>query len=67
MKKNNIKEFRKNSTLRQKDMAKALNISIRQYSRIENGVSSPDIWTAIRIADLLGVKDIRKIWNTQTI
>lgn len=66
MKKNNIKEFRKNSTLRQKDMATALNISIRQYSRIENGVSSPDIWTAIRIADLLGVKDIRKIWNTHT-
>lgn len=63
MRKNNIKEFRKNSTLYQKDMAKALDISTRQYSRIENGVSTPDIWTAIHIADLLGVEDIRKLFS----
>ena len=44
-----IKQFRNNSAekLTQKDMAKILQLSERQYRRIECGTSLPDIRTAI--------------------
>lgn len=59
-----IKEYRKKATkLTQKDMADTLKLSERQYRRIENGQSSPDIWTAIQIGDALGVVDLRLLWN----
>lgn len=47
----------------QKEMAMALNLSERQYRRIEKGTSLPNILTAMQIADMLNVYDLRKIWD----
>ena len=51
-----VKETRQNNANKftQKDMANTLNLSERQYRRIEQGISKPDVWTAIRIAQALG-------------
>ena len=57
-----ISELRKGKRT-QKEMADILNISERQYRRIEKDVCKPDIWTTIKIADALGVKDLRDLWN----
>lgn len=58
-----ISEFRKGK-LSQKEMAGKLNLSERQYRRIEKNVCKPDIWTAIQIADTLEVQDLRVLWQT---
>ena len=47
----------------QKEMAMALKLSERQYRRIEKGTSLPNILTAMQIADMLNVYDLRKIWD----
>lgn len=60
-----ISEFRKDKFL-QKEMASKLNLSERQYRRIEKNICKPDIWTAIRIADALGVQDLRELWQVTT-
>ncbi len=57
-----ISELRKGKRT-QKEMADILNISERQYRRIEKDVCKPDIWTAIKIADALGVENLRELWN----
>ena len=59
-----ISEYRKGKFL-QKEMAVMLNLSERQYRRIEKNDCKPDIWTAIRIADALGVQDLRELWNVK--
>lgn len=58
-----VKEYRKKNGLLQKEMADMLGVTERQYRRIEKGVCSPDVWDIIRIADRLGVKDIRLLWS----
>ena len=57
-----LSEFRKRNHT-QKEMADILKISERQYRRIEKDVCKPDIWTAIKIADALGVENLRELWN----
>ena len=57
-----LKEIRE-KRFKQKAMADLLGLSERQYRRIECGTSAPDIWTAIRIADVLGVMDLRTLWG----
>lgn len=57
-----INEARKGK-FTQKDMAAKLNISERQYRRIEKDECTPDIWTAFKIADALGVENLRELWN----
>ena len=57
-----VKEYRKGK-FTQKEMSDTLELSERQYRRIEKGVSNPDIWTAIQIADLLGIQDLRLLWR----
>ena len=59
----NIRSFRKQKRILQKEMADMLGLSERQYRRIEKGVCSPDPWEAIKIADKLGVKDLRLLWS----
>lgn len=56
-----IREFRKGK-FTQKEMASLLNLSERQYRRIEKNDCKPDIWSAIKIANALGVQDLREIW-----
>lgn len=58
-----IEEYRKNQKVLQKEMADMLGLSERQYRRIEKGICSPNAWEAIRIADRLGVKDLRLLWS----
>ncbi len=50
----------------QVQVAKEANISEAQYQNIEYGKSEPSVRTAIRIADVLGVKsyeDFKKIFS----
>jgi DNA-binding XRE family transcriptional regulator len=58
-----IEEFRKSKRILQREMADMLGLSERQYRRIEKGVCSPNAWEAIRIADRLGVQDLRLLWS----
>lgn len=59
-----IKQFRNNSTekLTQKDMARILQLSERQYRRIECETSLPDVRTAIRIAKALNTT-VERLWE----
>lgn len=59
-----IGEFRKGK-FTQKEMANMLNLSERQYRRIEKNICKPDIWTAIQIANALGVIDLRILWGRE--
>lgn len=58
-----IEEFRKSKRILQREMADMLGLSERQYRRIEKGDCSPNAWEAIRIADRLGVQDLRLLWS----
>ena len=60
-----IAEARKGK-FQQKEMANMLNLSVRQYSRIENYKSIPNIRTAIKIADKLEVENPRELWPPTT-
>ena len=60
-----LKRLRKSKGLTLKALAEKLNIPVRTYQRYESGERKPDIQTAIRIADTLGVSDVRVIWGRQ--
>ena len=62
-----IKDFRTRKKLRQVDMAKAAGITVTNYQRIEYGTQRPSLDTAIRIADALGVQDLRELWTVKNI
>ena len=53
MKINKLKETRKKAKLKQIEVAKATNISIRAYQRYEYGERVPDVYTAQLIAQAL--------------
>ena len=59
-----IEQYRRKKRVLQKEMADMLGLSERQYRRIEKGDCSPNAWEAIRIADRLGVKDLRLLWSS---
>ena len=56
-----ISEYRKGK-FTQQEMADKLNLSERQYRRIEKDDCTPDIWTGYKIADILGTK-IENLWG----
>ena len=65
---NAIKTQRKLLGLTQVQFADKAKIPLRTYKRYEADKDSkehriPDAVTAIRIADALGVKDLRELWN----
>lgn len=62
-----LKRLRKSKGLTLKALAEKLNIPVRTYQRYESGERKPDIQTAIRIADTLGVSDVRVIWGRQPL
>ena len=67
MMKNNavkIDEYRKGK-FTQQEMANKLNLSERQYRRIEKDDCTPDIWTAYKIASILGTT-VDKLWNIES-
>lgn len=66
--KNNLKEYRLRIGLTQVQVAKKAGITARGYQRYEanensNQYREPSIKIAIRIADALGVQDLRELWK----
>ncbi|ERL03175.1 hypothetical protein HMPREF1985_02337 [Mitsuokella sp. oral taxon 131 str. W9106] len=45
------------------EIADMANIARRSYIRYEADATPPNVLSAIRIADALGVADLREIWN----
>lgn len=58
-----FKSARLEKKLTQKELANLVGISERQYIRIEKGERIPDAITTIRIANVLGISDIRKLFG----
>lgn len=62
-----IKDFRMRKKLKQSDLAKAAGITVTSYQRIEYGTQRPSLDTALKIADALGVQDLRELWTVRTV
>ena len=60
--KNNLKKIRGEKDLRQWQVAESVGISVRHYQALEYGDNVPNVHLAIRVADELGVKDIRDLF-----
>ena len=58
-----LKEIREASGKTQAEIAKETGVTVRAYQRYEHGEQRPNVRTAIRIADALGVKDVRLLWG----
>ena len=54
----NLIRLRKRKKLTQADVAKAIHITVRQYSRLEAGTSDGSIKTWKALKELLGAKNI---------
>lgn len=65
---NKLKEIRKQKGFTQLQIAEKVGIGLRSYQRYESGGKRlPDILTAIRMLDELGVKDPRKVWGSNSL
>ena len=58
-----LKEIREASGKTQAEIAKETGVTVRAYQKYEHGEQRPNVRTAIRIADALGVKDVRALWG----
>ena len=58
-----MQSLRETANLTQTEIAQKVGISTMSYHRYECGERIPDVKTAIRISDALGVEDIRKLWS----
>ena len=58
-----LKEIREASGKTQLQIAEETGVTVRAYQRYEHGEQRPNVRTAIRIADALGVKDVRSLWS----
>ena len=58
-----IQTLRQSHHLTQKDMARIAGCTELCYQRYEYGQRNPNVQTAIRIADALGVRDLRELWS----
>lgn len=54
MKTNRVKYYRIKKKLTQEEVARQLNISLRQFQNIESGKNATNIYTAIKLSKLLG-------------
>lgn len=54
----NLVNLRKKRKLSQSDVAKAIQITVRQYSRLERGSSDGSVKIWIALKELLGAKSI---------
>lgn len=66
MKKTVIKDTREKRGLTQVQIAKKVGTSEVNYQRIERGVQEPGVGIAIRIADALGVENLRELFDSAT-
>ena len=60
---NRLRVLREERKLRQLDVAQRANIALKMYRRYERHNMLPNVLTAIRVADALGVQDLREIWQ----
>ena len=60
---NRLKEIRLAQEKQQEEIADFAGISRRTYIRYENGSISPSLISAFRIADALGIDNLRDIWT----
>ena len=58
---------RKKAGKTQERVAKEAGISVAQYQNVEYDKSTPNVRTAIRIADSLGVVDLRELFGGDTV
>ena len=58
-----LKEIREAPGKTQAEIAKETGVTVRAYQKYEHGEQRPNVRTAIRIADALGVKDVRSLWG----
>ncbi len=56
-------EARKKAGFTQVQVASQVGITPISYQRLEYGQQRPSLQTAIRIADVFGILDIRKLWS----
>lgn len=58
-----LKQKRKAAGMTQLEVAQKVGITDIGYLNYEQGKREPKIGTAIKIADVLGVKDLRELWR----
>lgn len=59
---NNLKKLRKKSALTQAQIAKKIKISDVAYQNYEAGKRVPNVYTAQRIANILNIDNVNKIF-----
>jgi transcriptional regulator with XRE-family HTH domain len=60
-----LKKMREEKGLTQEMLAQQSKKSLRAYKYYESGERLPDVHTAIRIADRLGVTDLRELFPAE--
>lgn len=58
-----LKNYRLAKGLTQRDIASKVGITEMSYQRYEHGQRTPDVRTAIRIAQVLGVGNVNELWK----
>lgn len=58
-----LKDIRISRKMTQAAIAKACGVNTLSYQRYESEERIPNVRTAIRIADALGISDIRSLWD----
>ena len=58
-----LKEIREACGKTQLQIAVETGVTVRAYQKYEHGEQRPNIRTAIRIADALGIQDVRSLWG----
>lgn len=66
MRNSKLQATRERSGKTQAQVAKDASITVRMYQQYEYGQSEPSVRTAIRIADALGVTDLRELFDAAT-
>lgn len=59
--KESLKEFREACHLTQKQLADAIDVSVRTYQKWEAGTTMPDCHNLIRIMNWLGIQDVQEL------
>lgn len=58
-----LKTARESKKMTQAEVAAVCNITTNAYQRYELGTRTPSVRTAIRIADALGITNLRELWK----
>ena len=61
-----LKLVRLHSCKTQKQVANAAGITMQAYQRYEYGITEPSVYTAIKIADVFGIVDLRELFDSPT-